>query len=86
MHSQGQGLALSIGPNRVCFLPEDSHLQNIKSNKNYDNEYVKKIAEILLHLFYLGSGTACFQKTIYSFAKEPCLITCRDHLNFYQRL
>jgi hypothetical protein len=40
---------------------------------------------ILLHFLFLGSGTACLQKTIYSFKKEPCLITCIN-LNFYEKL
>jgi hypothetical protein len=34
---------------------------------------------ILLHLFFLGSRTACLQKTIYSLEKESCLITCKNH-------
>jgi hypothetical protein len=29
---------------------------------------------------------ASLQKTIYTFEKEPCLITCRNHLNFYEKL
>jgi hypothetical protein len=49
-------------------------------------DIVINLLYILLNLFYLGSGAACLQQTIYSFETDLCLVGYRNHLHFCQKL